>query len=52
MITSKVGKETVAHYYSGILPSKTNQKKPHKVLQQNAIEWMPDSKENRSYDAI
>lgn len=50
MIINKAGKKTVVHYYSGILLSK--KKKIHKVLQQNAVEWMPDSKENRSYDAI
>ena len=49
MIINKAGKKTVVHYYSGILLSK---KKIHKVPQQNAVEWMPDSKENRSYDAI
>ena len=51
MIINKVGKKTVVRYYSGILLSK-KKRKTHKVLQQNAIEWMPDSKENRSYDAI
>lgn len=52
MIINKVGKKTVVRYYSGILLSKKKKRKTHKVLQQNAIEWMPDSKENRSYDAI